>query len=95
MNIFLPANDNANKFFCRQSASTVWLAFLKVIAGLPKPIAIQDAPIQHKLAGVTSIGRQVIGKLDADAPLSCHDPHFNWRRARRKAIPQTTTSVPW
>src|SRR5262245_36675199 len=44
--------------------------------------------LQHKLAGVTTIVRQVIGKLDADAPLFCHDPHFEWRRACRKAVPE-------
>ena len=50
--------------------------------------------LQHKLAGVTTIVRQVIGKLDADAPLSCHDPHFKWRRARRKAIPERHNQCP-
>jgi len=44
--------------------------------------------LQHKLAGVTTIVGQVIGKLDADAPLFCHDPHFKWRRACRKAVPE-------
>ena len=44
--------------------------------------------LQHKLAGVTTIVRQVIGKLDADAPLFCHDPHFKWRRVCRKAVPE-------
>ena len=39
--------------------------------------------LQHKPAGVATIVRQVIGKLDADAPLFCHDPHFRWRRACR------------
>ena len=50
--------------------------------------------LQHKLAGATIIVRQVIGKLDADAPLSCHDPHFKWRRARRKAIPEHDNQCP-
>ena len=40
------------------------------------------------------LSRQVIGKLDADAPLSCHDPHFKWRRARRKAIPEHDNQCP-
>src|SRR5258708_11268437 len=44
--------------------------------------------LQHKLAGVTTIVRQVIGKLDADTPLFCHHPHFKWRRACRKAVPE-------
>src|SRR5271166_2301123 len=44
--------------------------------------------LQHKLAGVTTIVRQVIGKLDADAPLFWHHPHFKWRRACRKAVPE-------
>ena len=44
--------------------------------------------LQHKLAGVTTIVRHVIGKLDADPPLFCHHPHFKWRRAYRKAVPE-------
>jgi hypothetical protein len=48
---------------------------------------------QHKLAGVTTIVRNVIRKLDADAPLFCHDPHFKWRRACRKAIPEPRQPV--
>jgi hypothetical protein len=32
--------------------------------------------------------------LDADSPLSCHDPHFKWRRARRKAIPEHDNQCP-
>jgi hypothetical protein len=40
------------------------------------------------------MNRQVIGKLDADVPLSCHDPHFKWRRARRKAIPEHDNQCP-
>jgi hypothetical protein len=44
--------------------------------------------LQHKLAGVTIIVRQVIGKLDADAPLFCHDPHFKRRCVCRKAVPE-------
>jgi len=43
--------------------------------------------LQQELAGVTTIVRQVIGKLDADAPLFCHDPHLKWRRTCRKAVP--------
>jgi len=39
--------------------------------------------------------RQVIGKLDADAPLFCHDPHFKWRRACRKAVPEHRQLVPF
>jgi len=39
--------------------------------------------------------RQVIGKLDADAPLICHDPHFNWRRAGRKPVPVHRQPVPF
>src|SRR5215469_17974741 len=44
--------------------------------------------LKHKLAGVTTVVRQVIGKLDADASLFCHDPHFKWRRACREAVPE-------
>ena len=44
--------------------------------------------LQHKLAGVTTLGRQVIGKLDADTPLFCHHPHLKWRRTCRKAVPE-------
>src|SRR6266481_958801 len=44
--------------------------------------------LQHKLAGVTTIVRHVIGKLDADPPLFGHHPHFKWRRACRKAVPE-------
>ena len=44
--------------------------------------------LQHKLAGVSTIVRQVIGEPDADAPRFCHDPHFKWRRSCRKAIPE-------
>src|SRR5215472_8944535 len=44
--------------------------------------------LQHKLAGVTTIVRHVIGKLDADPPLFCHHPHFKWWRACRKAVPE-------
>ena len=51
--------------------------------------------LQHELAGVTTIIRQVIGKLDADAPLFCHDPHFKWRRACRKAVPVHRQPVPF
>ena len=45
-----------------------------------------DKP-QHGLAGVSGIIRQVIGKLDADPPLFCHDPHFRRRSLCRKTIP--------
>src|SRR6202790_1248030 len=51
--------------------------------------------LQHELAGVTTIIRQVIGKLDADAPLFCHDPHFKWRRVCRKAVPVHRQPVPF
>jgi hypothetical protein len=44
--------------------------------------------LQHEPAGVTAIIRQVIGELDADAPLFCHEPHFKWWRARRNAVPE-------
>ena len=63
-----------------------------MISGLRKPIAIQAA-ISFNI-NLPSIGRQVIGKLDADSPLSCHDPHFKWRRARRKAIPEHDNQCP-
>ena len=39
--------------------------------------------------------RQVIGELDADAPLSCHDSHFKWRRARRKTVSEYRQPVPF
>ena len=51
--------------------------------------------LQHELAGVTTIIRQVIGKLDAGAPLFCHHPHFKWRRACRKAVPVHRQPVPF
>ena len=42
--------------------------FPKVISGLRRPIAIQAAiSFNKELAGVTTIIRQVIGKLDADS----------------------------
>ena len=44
--------------------------------------------LQHKLAGVTAIIRHVIGKLNTGTPLFCHDPHFQWWRACRKAVPE-------
>ena len=39
--------------------------------------------------------RQVIAKLDADAPLICHDPHFKWRCACRNAVPVDRQPVPF
>jgi hypothetical protein len=51
--------------------------------------------LHHELAGVTAIIRQVIGELDASAPLVCHDPHFKWRRACRKAVPVQRQPVPF
>ena len=45
-----------------------------------------DQP-QHELAGVTIMVRQVISKLDAASPVSCHDPHFKGRSSCRKAVP--------
>src|ERR1700731_434961 len=51
--------------------------------------------LQHKLTGVTTIIRQVIGKLDADAPLFCHDSHFKWRRACRKSVSEHRQPVPF
>src|ERR1700730_4466635 len=45
-----------------------------------------DKP-QHELAGMTIIIRQVISKLDAVSSVLCHDPHFKWRSACRKAVP--------
>jgi hypothetical protein len=43
--------------------------------------------LQHELAGVTGIIRQVFGKLDTASPLFCHDPHFKRRSACRKTLP--------
>ncbi len=40
------------------------------------------------------IGR-VIGKLDAGAPLFCHDPHINWRYNFRKTVPVYRQPVPF
>jgi hypothetical protein len=51
--------------------------------------------LQHELAGVTATIGQVIGKRDADAALLCHDPHFKWRRACRKAVPEHRQPVPF
>jgi hypothetical protein len=50
--------------------------------------------LQHELAGVTSIVRQVIGKLDAVSPLFRHDPHFKRRSACRKTVPVYRQPVP-
>jgi hypothetical protein len=35
-----------------------------------------DDQLQHKLARVIAMIRQVIGKFDADTPFFCHDSHF-------------------
>jgi hypothetical protein len=43
--------------------------------------------LQHELAGMTIIIRQVIGKRDAISSVLCHDPHFKGRSACRKAVP--------
>jgi len=51
--------------------------------------------LQHELAGVTTIIRQVIGKLDAGAPLFRHEPHFKRRRACRKPVPVHRQPVPF
>jgi hypothetical protein len=51
--------------------------------------------LQHDLAGVATIIRHVIGELDADAPLFCHDSHFKWRRACRKTISEHRQPVPF
>jgi hypothetical protein len=51
--------------------------------------------LQHKVAGVTTIVRQVIGKRDASAPRFCHDPHFNWRCACQKVVPEHRQPVSW
>src|SRR6202022_496793 len=51
--------------------------------------------LQHELAGGTTIIRQVIGELDADAPLFCHDSHFKWRRACRKTVSEHRQPVPF
>jgi hypothetical protein len=50
---------------------------------------------QHELAGVTTIIRRVIGKLDADAPLFCHDPHIKWRHTFGKTVPVYRQPVPF
>ncbi len=41
---------------------------------------------QHELAGPTTIIRRVIGKLDADAPFFCHDPHIKGRHIFGKTV---------
>jgi hypothetical protein len=52
--------------------------------------------LQHKLAGVTTIVRQVIGKLDADTPLFLSSPAFQVEaRLSESGSGTSTTSVPW
>jgi hypothetical protein len=50
--------------------------------------------LPHEFAGMTSIIRHVISKLDAASPLCCHDPHFKRRGACRKTVPVQCQPVP-
>jgi hypothetical protein len=51
--------------------------------------------LQHELAGVTGVVRYIIGKLDADASLFRHHPHFKRRRAGRKPVAEHRQPVPF
>ena len=100
---FVPVSDIRASCPCANSGLGIALlqtqygeCLLRPMDGLPqgdfRPAETHRDPsgdqLQHKLAGVTTIVRHVIGKLDADPPLFCHHPHFKWRRACRKAAPE-------